>query len=82
MTFLGWEQETEKNYSEKTANEIDEEIARFIREAEAVAVKILTQKKAMLIKIAKVLIEKETIEKEEFEELINIVKRVGTKKRV
>ena len=36
----------------------------------------------MLIKIAKVLIEKETIEKEEFEELINIVKRVGTKKRV
>ena len=86
MTFLGWEQETEKNYSEKTATEIDEEVAKFIKEAEAVAVKILTQKKAMLTKIAKVLIEKETIEKEEFEELIgeqkNITKRVNAKKGV
>ncbi len=70
MTFLGWEQETEKNYSEKTATEIDEEVAKFIKNAESAAIKVLTQKKALLAKIAKILIEKETIEKEEFEEII------------
>lgn len=70
MSFLGWEQETEKNYSEKTAAEIDEEVAKFIKEAENTAVRVLTQKKALLARIAKVLVEKETIEKEEFEEII------------
>jgi len=71
LPFLGWEQETEKNYSEKMAAEIDEETTKFIKEAEVTATKVLTQKKAVLEKIAKALIEKETLEKEEFEALIN-----------
>lgn len=70
MPFLGWESETERDYSEKTAAEIDSETERFIKEAELKASTTLEQKKNTLRKIAKVLIEKETIEKEEFEQLI------------
>ena len=70
LPFLGWEAETERNYSEKAAQEIDKETERFIKEAEKKAIGILRKKKKLLEKIAKVLIEKETIEKEEFEKLI------------
>ena len=45
-------------------------MARFIEDAEKTATKILTQKKKLLDKLAKTLIEKETLEKEEFENLI------------
>lgn len=70
VPFLGWETETERNYSEKTAAEIDHEIDRFIKEAELKATELLQRKRKTLEKIAKVLIERETIEKEEFEGLI------------
>jgi len=71
LAFLGWETETERNYSEKIAAKIDKEIERFIRDAEKRAMTILKKNKSLLEKIAKVLMEKETIEKEEFEELVS-----------
>jgi cell division protease FtsH len=67
--FLGGETET-KNYSEDIAVQIDKEVERIILEAEKAAEKILQENKSVLEKIAKRLIEKETIEREEFEELI------------
>ena len=70
LAFLGKEFETGRNYSEKVATQIDKEVAKFIKNAETQAKKILTQKKNLLEKIAKTLIEKETIEKKEFEELM------------
>jgi len=70
MVFLGKEISEQRNYSEKVATQIDKEVARFIKEAEAKAKKILAKKRALLEKIAKRLIDKETIEKEEFEELV------------
>ncbi len=71
LPFLGWDQESsEKNYSEKVSFLIDKEIERFIREAEKEATKVLTKKRKTLNKIARKLIEKETIEKEEFEKLL------------
>jgi len=70
LPFLGIEQETERNYSEKIASQIDKETERFINEAEKRAMGILEKKKKLLEKVAKVLIQKETIEKEEFEKLI------------
>jgi len=79
LPFLGWEQETERNYSEKVAAQIDKETERFLKEAEKRATKILNQQKKLLEKIAKLLIEKETIEKEEFERL---VKKTITRKKV
>ena len=70
LAFLGREFETSRNYSEKVATKIDREVEKFIKAAENQAKKVLTQKKNLLEKIAKTLIEKETIEREEFEKLI------------
>ena len=82
LPFLGWEQETERNYSEKIAQEIDKETERFIKEAEKKATGILKKRRKTLERIAKVLIKKETIEKEEFEKLVRGgVKKVPKKKK-
>ena len=70
LVFLGREISEQRNYSEEMAAKIDKEVERIIKEAESQAEKILLKKKALLEKIAKILIEKETIEKEEFEDLI------------
>jgi len=70
LIFLGREISTEKNYSEKVATEIDAEVHKFIDDAAAAAKKILTEKRALLDKITNRLIEEETIEKEEFEEIM------------
>ncbi|UZE93320.1 MAG: ATP-dependent zinc metalloprotease FtsH [Candidatus Nealsonbacteria bacterium] len=70
LIFLGREISEQRNYSEKVAALIDKEVEKFIKDAEKRAKKILLKKKKLLEKIAKTLIEKETIEKEEFEKLI------------
>ncbi len=70
LVFLGKEISEQRNYSEKVAAQIDEEVERFIKDAENEARKILMKRRSLLEKIAKTLIEKETIEREEFEELI------------
>jgi cell division protease FtsH len=71
LIFLGREISEGRNFSEKVASEIDEEVKKFIRDAEVVTDKILKTKKSKLIQIAKVLTAKETIERKEFEELIH-----------
>jgi cell division protease FtsH len=68
--FLGGEFGEYKNYSEEIARKIDKEVAYFINEAQTSAIEILKKKKNLLGRIAKTLIEKETIEKEEFENLL------------
>jgi len=70
LVFLGREIATEKNYSETVATQIDEEVARITKEAHQKAKKILAKRRTKLNQIAKVLIEKETIEKEEFEQIM------------
>ncbi len=71
MLFLRKEFGEQRNYSEKVAGQIDKEVEKFVKNAEKTATKILTKKKNLLEKIAQTLIEKEAIEKEEFEKLIN-----------
>ncbi len=70
LAFLGKESGEFRNYSEKVAALIDKEVEKFIKSAEETARKILLKRRALLEKIAKRLIEKETIEKEEFESLV------------
>jgi len=72
LAFLGQEFEGQRNYSEQVAAKIDEEVAKIIEEAKKVATKTLTEKRDILEKIAQRLFEKETIEKEEYEELAGI----------
>lgn len=71
MIFLGQEIFEQRDYSDETALRIDKEISRFIKEAFDRASKIVLEKKKYLEKIVRVLLEKETIEKEEFEKLFN-----------
>jgi cell division protease FtsH len=59
-----------QNYSDTVAAQIDKEVAQLLFGAQKTAERILRQKRTTLEKIAKVLIEKETIEREEFEGLI------------
>ncbi len=79
LIFLGREISEQRNYSEKVAALIDKEVSKFIKEAENRAKKILIKRKRLLDKIAKTLIKKEIIEKEEFERLIG--KKNSKKKR-
>lgn len=69
MVFLGREIHEQRDYSEKTAEQIDYEIADFIRGACNLAEKIIKEKKEKLEEIVKILLKKETIEKEEFDKL-------------
>ncbi len=75
LVFLGKEISEQRNYSERVAGQIDKEVEKFIKEAESRAKSILTKKKNLMEKIAKTLMEKETIEREEFENLIKSGKK-------
>jgi len=70
LIFLGREISTEKDYSEKVAFLIDQEIAKFIGKALGVAKKIISEHRKILDTLAKTLIEKETLEQEEFYKII------------
>jgi len=69
LIFLGREIHEEKDYSEKIAQQIDNEVSKFIDNAYKKAKDVITKNKAMLQKIAKTLIEKETIEQQEFSQI-------------
>jgi cell division protease FtsH len=68
--FLGRELGAEPSYSEEMAQEIDEEIYRLIDDAHRRAAKVLLNHQADLHGIAAILIEHETIDREEFERLL------------
>jgi len=70
MIFLGREISTVRNYSEETAEKIDKEVARLIREAQKEAEKKLKEHKIQMDVLVQTLLEKEVLEKEEFEKLI------------
>jgi len=60
----------ERNYSEKIAERIDEEVDVIIKNSEKNAEVLLIKHKNLLDKVAKNLIEKEIIEREEYEKII------------
>ncbi len=66
MIFLGKEIHERRDYSEKTAETIDKEISKLIDGAVKTAKELITKNKNTLDTIANELLEKETIEKEEF----------------
>ncbi len=72
MIFLGREITEQKDYSEKVAEKIDEEISGFISKAREMALHVIRDKKDILEKIVKELMDKETIEKERFEEIVGV----------
>lgn len=71
LVFLGREVAEQKDYSEKTAEEIDGEVHNLIQHAYSVAKEVLTENRAKLVQIAEALVAIETIEGEELEALFN-----------
>ncbi len=71
--FMGRDFGHQRDYSEQIAYEIDKEIKDIIDERYEFAKKLLTDNRDMLEEISKELLEKETIDEKEFEE---IMKRV------
>jgi cell division protease FtsH len=70
MPFLGREMGNEPDYSEEIAREIDDEIRRVIEEAHDTAQKVLKEHIDELHRISLILIERETIDKDQFERLV------------
>ncbi|GAC1398519.1 MAG: ATP-dependent zinc metalloprotease FtsH [Ktedonobacteraceae bacterium] len=71
LVFLGRDFGEQRNYSEQTAREIDEEVRRIVQEAFDKAYNILQQNKTRLIMISERLIKEETLEGPLFESLFN-----------
>jgi cell division protease FtsH len=70
MPFLGRDMGAEPDYSEEIAREIDDEIRRVIEEAHDRARKVLQEHVDELHQISELLIERETIDKDQFERLL------------
>ena len=70
MPFLGREMGAEPDYSEEIAKEIDDEIRRVIEEAHDKATTVLRDHMGELHQLSAILIERETIDKSQFERLL------------
>jgi cell division protease FtsH len=70
MPFLGREMGNEPDYSEEIAREIDDEIRRVIEEAHETATQVLKEHSDELHRLSLILIERETIDKDQFERLL------------
>jgi cell division protease FtsH len=70
MPFLGREMGNEPDYSEEVAREIDEEIRRIIEEAHERAHTVLREHMDELHRVSNILIERETIDKDQFLRLL------------
>ena len=67
MVFLGREISEQRDYGDKVADEIDEEVNRIIQESSSKATAILTKNKETLIRLAQTLIVEETLEAEKLD---------------
>jgi cell division protease FtsH len=72
MIFLGREIHEQRDYSEKVAEQIDGEITNFIAEGVRQAKEIVNTKKDLLKAVVVALLEKETLEREEFEKIVGV----------
>ena len=70
MVFLGRGITSDRDFSESVGSQIDEEVNNYIQKAYTTAKTIITKNKRALDVIAKTLMERETLEQEEFYSLI------------
>ncbi len=72
--FMGRDFGHQRDYSEQVAYEIDQEIKRIVDERYELAKRLLSENRDMLERISKELLEKETIDEKEFEQIMETVK--------
>ncbi len=70
MPFLGRSIHENRDYSEKIAEQIDNEMAKLLDNALKTATQLIKDNRDKMDKVVEVLLKKETIEKEEFETLV------------
>ncbi len=70
MVFLGREITEQKNYSEDVAKRIDEEVSRLMRQGLKTATDNLTKYRTHLDAIAQRLVKEETLEQEDFSQMV------------
>ncbi|HRY63115.1 MAG TPA: ATP-dependent zinc metalloprotease FtsH [Patescibacteria group bacterium] len=72
LIFLGREISEQRDYSEKLAEKIDGEVADFVNEAYKNATNILSKGREALEKVTESLLEKEVLEREDFEKIVGV----------
>jgi cell division protease FtsH len=68
--FLGRDIAAERDFSEETAAAIDEEVGKLVAVAYKRAKAVLVENRSVLDKLAEILIEKETVDAEELQDLL------------
>ncbi|MCP6761141.1 MAG: ATP-dependent zinc metalloprotease FtsH3 [Fischerella sp. CENA71] len=68
--FLGRDIMSERDFSEETAAAVDEEVRQLVDSAYARAKKVLTDNRHVLDQLAEMLVEKETVDAEELQDLL------------
>ncbi|MBN1188561.1 MAG: ATP-dependent zinc metalloprotease FtsH [Dehalococcoidales bacterium] len=71
LIFLGREISEQRDYSEKTALQIDSEVNRLIEQASDTASRLLSENKDRLVHLAQILIAKENLEGKDLEAAFN-----------
>ncbi|MGG6268799.1 ATP-dependent zinc metalloprotease FtsH3 [Leptolyngbya sp. AN03gr2] len=69
--FLGRDIAAERDFSEETAAAIDDEVRNLVEQAYRRAKAVLVQNRPVLDKLAQMLVEKETVDSEELQELLS-----------
>ena len=75
--FLGRDYGRQQDYSDEVASSIDEEVKSLLSDAHVIAGKILGKFKKQMEDMVKVLMEKETIDREEVARIFNKIKKVN-----
>lgn len=77
--FLGRDYGRQQDYSDKVASSIDEEVRALLNDAHLIANKILKKFKKQMEAMVQLLMEKETINKDEVAEVFKTIKKVSIK---
>jgi cell division protease FtsH len=82
--FLGKEIHEHRQYSEETAHVIDQEVQRFLNQAQDQATELLSQERGKLDQIAAALLERESVDRADLSELIGppVERRYHTQKMI
>ncbi len=79
LIFLGRDLAMNKNFSERTAERIDEEVKKIIAKCYTRAQELLEKNKKKLLKIAKALLEKEVLDSDEIGKIASLKKSLRAK---
>ncbi|HYV33650.1 MAG TPA: cell division protein FtsH, partial [Candidatus Limnocylindria bacterium] len=80
MVFLGREISEQRNYSEAVAKTIDDEVHKIMNQGLERAVEVLTKYRSYLDTIAQRLVKDETLEQEDFHEIVKDIIPAGKKR--